>query len=150
MSAPTIFHRLGVVLETATTVEQRTNQGRTKRYTKCRVKWDDNGETHWIELSEIYTPGQRTAVIYRGENYICDVNLVTGAQSEIGDRVEGIAALILVISVPLSFVLIGIPIYFGVTLYSKIATRGLRKRIAAYVETLLAQLGAPRPQASAI
>ncbi len=56
----------------------------------------------------------------------------------IGDRVEGIAAFVLFLSVPLCFVLIGIPIYYGVTLYSKVATKGLRKRVAAYVEDMMA------------
>lgn len=148
MSSPALYHRLGTVLEAADTVEQKTNQGRTKRYTKCRVKWDDNGETHWFELSEMYTPGQRTAVIYRGDNYICDLNLATGRQSEIGDRVEGIAALVMLISVPLCFLLIGIPIYYGVTIYSKITTQNLRKRIAVYVEDLMARLHQAPPAAA--
>jgi len=136
MSAETLFHRLGQVLETVSTSEKKNSAGRVKRYTKCRIKWDDNGETHFLDLSATYEAGQRTAVIYRGESLICDLNLATGERSIIGDRVEGLAALILVISVPLCFVLIGIPIYYGVTLYSKITTNSLRKRITAYLDDL--------------
>ena len=149
MSAETLFHRLGLVLETVSTSEKKNSAGRVKRYTKCRIKWDDNGETHFLDLSATYEAGQRTAVIYRGESLICDVNLATGERSIIGDRVEGIAALILVISVPLCFVLIGIPIYYGVTLYSKITTNSLRKRITAYLDDLLRRLNtAPTPTAA--
>ena len=140
MSAEALFHRLGTVLATTSTSQQRNPAGRTRTYTKCRVKWDDNGETGSFELAETYSPGDRTAVIFRGESHICDVNLATGQQSIIGDRVEGIAALILVISMPLMFILIGIPIYFGVTLYSKVTTKGLRKRVAAYIHELLGRL----------
>jgi hypothetical protein len=148
MSAEALFHRLGTVLETTSTSQQRNPAGRTRTYTKCRVKWDDNGETGYFELAETYKPGDRTAVIFRGESQICDVNLATGKQSIIGDRVEGIAALILVISMPLMFILIGIPIYFGVTLYSKVTTKGLRKRVAAYVSDLLGRLRLDGPVAT--
>ena len=147
MSAEALFHRLGTVLETTSTSQQRNPAGRTRTYTKCRVKWDDNGETGSFELAETYSPGDRTAVIFRGESHICDVNLATGQQSIIGDRVEGIAALILVISMPLMFILIGIPIYFGVTLYSKVTTKGLRRRVTAYVDEVLAHLQ-PTPVAA--
>jgi hypothetical protein len=140
MSAEALYHRLGEVLETTSTTEQTNPAGRTKRYTRCRVKWDDNGETSFLDLAETYAAGDRTAVIYRGGNYICDVNLATGRQSTIGDRVEGLAALILVVSMPLCLLLIGIPIYWGVTLYSKITTKELRRRVAAYVGDLLARL----------
>lgn len=145
MSAETLVHRLGAVLETTSTSQQRNPAGRVRTYTRCRVRWDDSGEEGYFELAETYKAGDRTAVIFRGETYICDVNLATGRQSFIGDRVEGIAALVLVISMPLMFLLIGIPIYFGVTLYSKVATKGLRKRVAAYVSELLGRLrtGAP-------
>ena len=145
MSEEELFHRLGMVLETNSTSQQRNPAGRTRTYSKCRVKWDDNGETGSFELAETYRPGDRTAVIFRGESHICDVNLATGQQSIIGDRVEGIAALILVISMPLMFVLIGIPIYFGVTLYSKVTTKSLRKRVAAYTHDLLGRLRIDRP-----
>jgi len=147
MSAEALFHRLGAVEEVTSVSEQRNPAGRTRRYAKCRVKWDDNGETGFFELSETYAVGDRTAVIFRGESYICDVNLSTGKQSTIGDRVEGIAALILVISMPLCFLLIGFPIYFGVTLYSKLTTKELRKRVAAYVGDLLRRLRPDLPQA---
>jgi hypothetical protein len=45
-------------------------------------------------------------------------------------------------------VLIGIPIYFGVTLYSKVTTKGLRKRVAAYVSDLLGRLRLDGPMAA--
>jgi hypothetical protein len=140
MSAQPLFHRLGRVLEIVSTSEKKNSAGRTKRYTRCRIKWDDNGETHFLDLAASYEAGQRTVVIYRGESLICDVNLATGERSIIGDRVEGIAALILVISVPLCFLLIGIPIYYGVTLYSKVTTNGLRRRISTYLDDLLTRL----------
>ncbi len=146
MSAEALIHRLGTVLETTSTSQQRNPAGRIRTYTKCRVQWDDQGETGFFELAETYKPGDRTAVIFRGDAYICDVNLATGRQSIIGDRVEGIAALILVISMPLMFLLIGFPIYLGVTLYSKVTTKTLRKRVAAYVGDLLRRMRLDGPQ----
>ncbi len=140
MAETPLYHRLGEVLEITSTNEQRNPAGRTRVYSRCRIKWDDNGETSFLELAETYQVGQRTAVIYRGENYICDVNLDTGRQSLIGDRVEGLAALVLLIAMPLQFLLIGIPMRIGVTIYSKVTTERLRKRVAAYVEDLLAKL----------
>lgn len=140
MSAQALYHRLGTVLETISTSEKKNPAGRTWRFTRCRVKWDENNEIMTIEMAEDYQAGDRFAVIYRGSSQICDINLRTGRQSQIGDRVEGVAALILFISVPLCFVLIGIPIYYGVTLYSKVSTRALRKRVAIYADDMLARL----------
>lgn len=140
MSEAALYHRLGTVLETVSTSEKKNPAGRTWRFTRCRVKWDENNEIVTIEMAEDYQPGDRFAVIYRGTSQICDINLRTGRQSQIGDRVEGITALILFISVPLCFVLIGIPIYYGVTLYSKVTTNGLRKRVAVHADDLLASL----------
>jgi hypothetical protein len=141
MGAQALYHRLGTVLETVSTSEKKNPAGRTWRFTRCRVKWDENNEITPIDLSENYSASDRVAVIFRGGNQICDINLRTGRQSMIGDRVEGIAAFILFLSVPLCFVLIGIPIYYGVTLYSKVTTSALRKRVAAYVEELMARIG---------
>jgi len=140
MGAEALYHRLGTVLEVVSTSEKKNPAGRTWRFTRCRVKWDENNEIVPIDLSEDYQAGDRVAVIYRGGSQICDVNLRTGRQSMIGDRVEGIAAFVLFLSVPLCFVLIGIPIYYGVTLYSKVSTNALRKRVAVYVEDLLSRL----------
>ena len=145
MGAQALYHRLGTVLETVSTSEKKNPAGRTWRFTRCRVKWDENNEITPIDLSEEYAPGDRVAVIFRGASQICDINLRTGRQSMIGDRVEGIAAFILFLSVPLCFVLIGIPIYYGVALYSKVTTNALRKRVAVYVEELMARIG---PRAS--
>jgi hypothetical protein len=141
-----LFHRLGTVLEIISTLEKKNPAGRTWRYNKSRVKWDDNAEIAVIELTEEYQPEQRVAVIYRGQNQICDINLATCRQSPIGDRVEGIAALVMFISVPLCFVLIGIPIYWGVRFYAKVSTDALRKRVAAYVDELMAKLNLRRAE----
>ena len=141
MAAQALFHRLGNVLEIISTSEKKNPAGRIWRFTRCRVKWDENNEIVVIDLSEEYQPQDRVAVIYRGQSQICDINLRTGRQSMIGDRVEGIAAFVLFLSVPLCFVLIGIPIYYGVTLWSKVYTNGLRKRVAAYVEDMMARIG---------
>jgi hypothetical protein len=140
MSAQALYHRLGTVLETISTTEKQNPAGRTWRFTRCRVKWDENNEIVTVEMAEDYQAGDRVAVIYRGASQICDINLRTGRQSQIGDRVEGIAALILFVSVPLCFVLIGIPIDYGVTLYSKVTTNALRKRVALYADDMLTQL----------
>jgi hypothetical protein len=145
MGAQALYHRLGAVLETVSTSEKKNPAGRTWRFTRCRVKWDEDNEITPIDLSEEYAAGDRVAVIFRGASQICDINLRTGRQSMIGDRVEGIAAFILFLSVPLCFVLIGIPIYYGVTLYSKVTTNALRRRVAAYGEELMARV---RPRAS--
>jgi hypothetical protein len=145
-----LHHRLGDVAETLATTQRRTNQGRTKQFTRCRVNWDDGQGPEFMDLSADYQPGQRAAVIYRGANYICDVNVATGQQSVIGDRVEGILALILFISVPLCFVLIGFPIYFGVRAYSRVATNRLRRRVAEYVGSLLPRLQAERAPPPAV
>lgn len=151
MAETPLFHRLGTVMEITSKSEQRNPAGRTKVYSRCRIKWDDAGEPTFIDLAETYKAGQRTAVIYRGENYICDVNLETGKQSIIGDRVEGLAALVLVIAMPLQFILIGIPMRIGVTIYSKVTTKQLRKRVAAYVADLTAKLRpATGPRAAAV
>jgi len=149
MSAQALYHRLGTVLETVSTSEKKNPAGRTWRFTRCRVKWDENNEITPIDLSEEYAAGDRVAVIFRGASQICDINLRTRRQSMIGDRVEGIAAFILFLSVPLCFVLIGIPIYYGVTLYSKVTTNALRKRVAVYVDDLMAQIGPRASLASA-
>lgn len=141
MGAQALYHRLGTVLETVSTSEKKNPAGRTWRFTRCRVKWDENNEITPIDLSEEYAAGDRVAVIFRGASQICDINLRTGRQSMIGDRVEGIAAFILFLSVPLCFVLIGIPIYYGVTLYSKVTTNALRKRVGVYVDDLMTQIG---------
>jgi len=148
MGAQALYHRLGTVLETVSTSEKKNPAGRTWRFTRCRVKWDENNEITPIDLSEEYQAGDRVAVIFRGGSQICDLNLRTGRQSMIGDRVEGIAALVLFISVPLCFILIGIPIYYGVTLYSKVSTRSLRKRVAAYVEDLMSRRETVLPTAA--
>ncbi len=140
MTAQALYHRLGTVLETVSTTEKKNPKGRTWRFTRCRVKWDENNEVVAIEMAEEYQAGDRFAVIYRGASQICDINLRTGRQSLIGDRVEGIAALVLFLSVPLCFVLIGIPIYYGVTLYSKVTTNALRKRVAVYADDLMVKL----------
>jgi hypothetical protein len=140
MGAAALYHRLGIVLEVVSTSEKKNPAGRTWRFTRCRVKWDENNEIVPVDLSEDYQAGDRVAVIYRGGSQICDINLRTGRQSMIGDRVEGIAAFILFLSVPLCFVLIGIPIYYGVTLYSKISTNALRKRVASYVEDMMSRM----------
>jgi hypothetical protein len=140
MSAAALYHRLGTVLETVSTTERKNPAGRTWRFTRCRVKWDENNEIVAIDMAEDYQAGDRFVVIYRGGNQICDINLRTGRQSQIGDRVEGVAALILFISVPLCFVLVGIPIYFGVTLYSKVTTKSLRRRVALYADDLMTRL----------
>ncbi len=149
MGAQALYHRLGTVLETVSTSEKKNPAGRTWRFTRCRVKWDENNEITPIDLSEDYQPGDRVAVIFRGGNQICDINLRTGRQSMIGDRVEGIAAFVLLLSVPLCFVLIGIPIYYGVTLYSKVTTNALRKRVSFYIEELMVKLGREARPASA-
>jgi len=149
MSAPALYHRLGTVLEVVSTTERKNPKGRTWRFTRCRVKWDENNEIVAIEMAEDYQAGDRFAVIYRGTGQICDINLRTGRQSQIGDRVEGIAALVLFISVPLCFLLIGIPIYVGVTLYSKITTKALRRRVAIYADDLMAKLRGQPPIATA-
>ncbi len=143
MGAHALHHRLGEVAETLSSTERKTNQGRMKRFTRCRVIWDDGAGPEFTDLSADYTAGQRTAVIYRDTNYICDVNVESGQQSVIGDRVEGILALLLVISMPLCFVLIGFPMYFGVRAWSRMTTDKLRKRVSAYVETLLPSLRIP-------
>jgi hypothetical protein len=143
-----LHYRLGEVLETTTTTEARGKGGRIKRYLRCLIRWEDGGEPEFFELSETYAAGDRTAVIYRGESYICDVNLSTGRQSVIGDRLEGIAAFILVISIPLSFLLIGIPIYIAVTMYSKLTSSRLRKQVAAYVDAMLPQMRSGLPEAA--
>ena len=145
MGAQALYHRLGTVLETVSTSEKKNPAGRTWRFTRCRVKWDEDNEITPIDLSEEYVQGDRVAVIFRGASQICDINLRTARQSMIGDRVEGIAAFVLFLSVPLCFILIGIPIYYGVTLYSKVTTNALRKRVAVYVEDLMARIG---PRAS--
>lgn len=149
MGAQALYHRLGTVLETVSTSEKKNPAGRTWRFTRCRVKWDENNEITPIDLSEDYQPGHRLAVIFRGGNQICDINLCSGRQSMIGDRVEGIAAFVLLMSVPLCFVLVGIPIYYGVTLYSKVTTNALRKRVSLYVEDLTSKLGRPAVLATA-
>lgn len=150
MGAPALYHRLGTVLETVSTSERKNPAGRTWRFTRCRVKWDEDNEITPVDLSENYQPGDRVAVIFRGSNQICDLNLRSGRQSMIGDRVEGIAALVLLVSVPLCFVLVGIPIYYGVTLYSKVSTNALRKNVSLYVEELMSKLGlAARPATAA-
>lgn len=141
MAAQALFHRLGTVLETISTSEKKNPKGRIWRFTRCRVQWDVSNEIVTIDLSEEYQAGDRVAVIYRGQSQICDINLRTGRQSMIGDRVEGIAAFVLFLSVPLCFVLIGIPIYYGVTLYSKVTTNGLRKKVAAYVDDMMPRIG---------
>ena len=143
MGAQALYHRLGTVIEIVSTSEKTSPQGRVWRFTRCRVKWDENNEIVPIDLSEDYQAGDRVAVIYRGASQICDINLRTGRQSMIGDRLEGIPALLLVISVPLCFILIGIPIYYSVRLYSKMSTQALRSRVGAYVDGLRAKLGAP-------
>jgi hypothetical protein len=148
MGAEALYHRLGTVLEVVSTSEKKNPAGRTWRFTRCRVKWDENNEVVPVELSEDYQTNDRVAVIYRGSSQICDINLRTGRQSMIGDRVEGIAAFVLFLSVPLCFVLIGIPIYYGVTLYSKISTGALRKRVAVYVEDLMSRCGGRLPTAA--
>ena len=142
MGAQALYHRLGTVIEIVSTSEKTSPQGRVWRFTRCRVKWDENNEIVPIDLSEDYQAGDRVAVIYRGASQICDVNLRTGRQSMIGDRLEGIPALLLVISVPLCFILIGIPIYYSVRLYSRMSTQALRGRVGAYVDGLRAKLGA--------
>jgi hypothetical protein len=131
------------VLEVVSTSEKKNPAGRTWRFTRCRVKWDENNEVVPVDLSEEYQASDRVAVIYRGSSQICDINLRTGRQSMIGDRVEGIAAFVLFLSVPLCFVLIGIPIYYGVTLYSKISTKALRKRVAVYAEDMMRRMQLP-------
>lgn len=141
MGAQALYHRLGTVLETVSTSEKKNPAGRTWRFTRCRVKWDENNEITPIDLSEDYAAGDRVAVVFRGASQICDINLRTGRQSMIGDRVEGIAAFVLFLSVPLCFVLVGIPIYYGVTLYSKVTTNALRKRVGVYVEDLMTKIG---------
>lgn len=148
MGAEALYHRLGTVLEVVSTSEKKNPAGRTWRFTRCRVKWDENNEIVPIDLSEEYQNSDRVAVIYRGSSQICDINLRTGRQSMIGDRVEGIAAFVLFLSVPLCFVLIGIPIYYGVTVYSKVSTNALRKRVAAYVEDLMSRTGGRLPTAA--
>ncbi len=149
MGAQALYHRLGTVIETISTSEKKNPAGRTWRFTRCRVKWDENNEITLIDLSEEYRPGDDVAVIFRGGNQICDLNLRTGRQSMIGDRVEGIAAFVLFLSVPLCFVLVGIPIYYCVTLYSKVTTSALRKRVSFYVEELTSNLGPPGRLATA-
>lgn len=149
MGAGALYHRLGTVLETISTSEKKNPAGRTWRFTRCRVKWDENNEIVAIEMAEDYQPGDRFAVIYRDASQICDINLRTGRQSQIGDRVEGVAALILFVSVPLCFILIGIPIYYGVTLYSKVTTNALRKRVALYADDMLARLRGQPPVSTA-
>ncbi|MBU6318438.1 MAG: hypothetical protein KGS00_02195 [Alphaproteobacteria bacterium] len=145
MTTEALYHRLGVVLEVASISERTNSAGRTKRFSRCRVSWDDNGETSFPDLSETYSAGERTAVIFKGGNYICDLNLATGRQSVIGDRVEGVAALILLISLPLCFVLVGFPLYWSVMLYSRITTARLRRQIAGYLRETFAS-GAIQPQ----
>lgn len=145
MGATALYHRLGTVLEIVSTSEKTSPQGRVWRFTRCRVKWDENNEIVPIDLAEDYQAGDRVAVIQRGTSQICDINLRTGRQSMIGDRLEGIAAFLLVISVPLCFILIGIPIYYSVRLYSKISTDALRKRVAVYADELRTKTGAPSP-----
>ena len=141
MGGRALYHRSGEVLETLSTSERRTNRGRTKRYTRCRVRWEDGAGPEFIDLSADYRPEQRMAVIYRDQSQICDINLDTGQQSVIGDRVEGVLALLLFISVPLCFVLIGIPLYLAVRWYARATTDALRRRVAAYAPALLAAAG---------
>ncbi len=145
LEAPTadaraLYHRLGRVLEIVSTDQKKNPAGRTWVYTRCRIQWDDGGEITQIDLCETYRVGDRVAVILRGGSRICDVNLNTGRRSVIGDRLEGLAALVMFVSVPLCFVLIGIPIYYGVTLYSKITTKALRRRVGEYLDALLPRL----------
>jgi hypothetical protein len=145
------YHRDGAVQDTITVMETRRRSGKVRRYVKCRVRWHDNGETSALDLSADYQAGDATRVIYRGGSYVTDLNLSTGERPHIGDRLEGVAALLFVISIPLSFVLIGLPLYWGVTLYSKIATGRLRRRISDYIERnglISGDGGAPIPRAA--
>lgn len=147
--ARALYHRLGRVQEILSTDQKKNPAGRTWVYTRCRIQWDDGGETTQIDLCEGYRAGDRVAVILRGGSRICDVNLDTGRRSIIGDRLEGLAALVMFVSVPLCFVLIGIPIYYGVTLYSKVTTKALRRRVSDYLDVLLPRLRVAAPPATA-
>jgi hypothetical protein len=133
-----LHHRLGQVAEISSTSDKRSPQGRVWRYTHALVRWKDlgegEGEPQRIDLIGEYQTGDGVAVVRRGEAQICDVNLRTGKASPIGDRVEGLAAIIMFIAMPLNFVLIGLPFYFGVRLWSRMSTSALRKRVAAYIE----------------
>ncbi|MEZ5938792.1 MAG: hypothetical protein R3C52_11310 [Hyphomonadaceae bacterium] len=137
MTRGPLRHRKGLILETTSQTAPKVGGRTPKCYTRCKTQWDDAEEPDFVDLAATYSANDRTAVIYRGDDYICDLNLSTGQQSTIGDRVEGIPALLLVISVPLCFVLIGIPLYFGVKLYAKVSTGQLRRRVADYIERAL-------------
>lgn len=132
MADETLSHRVGEVKEITSTSEHSNPAGRTYTYSRSRILWDDGEET-FRDLLESYQPGDRVALVYRGDMPICDINLRTGRQSVIGDRVEGIAAVVMLAAWPLSFILIGLPFYWGVKLHAKISTERLRRRIATYV-----------------
>lgn len=128
-----LSHRVGAVSDISSTSERKNTAGRVWRFTHARVVWEDAAEPARIDLTGDYMVGDRVAVIWRGSAQICDVNLRTGKQSPIGDRVEGIAAIVMVVALPFNFVLVGLPFYYGVRLWSRIATAALRKRVAAYI-----------------
>lgn len=146
--ASVFYHRFGTVQDTITVTEGRGRSGEVRRFLKCRVRWDDNGETGALDLSADYAPGERAAVIYRGGAYVTDLNVSTGSRPPIGDRLEGVAALLLVVSIPLSFLLIGLPLYWGVSLYSRISTGRLRRKVSAYIDAL-GLLATPHPAVAA-
>jgi len=128
-----LSHRIGTLAGITSVSELTNSAGRTWRYTHAQVSWDATGAPERIDLIGDYQAGDRTAVVWRGDAQICDVNLRTGRQSVIGDRTEGLAAIIMMIALPLNFVLVGLPFYYGVALWSKISTAALRKRISAYM-----------------
>jgi hypothetical protein len=128
-----LSHRVGAIAEISSTSNKKSPGGRVWTYTHANVAWDGESEPTRVDLIGEHQAGDRVAVIYRGPAQICDVNLRTGKQSMIGDRVEGLAAIVMFIAMPLNFVLIGLPFYFGVRLWSRVSTEALRKRVAAYV-----------------
>ena len=129
-----LSHRVGAIAAISSISDKKSPGGRLWRYTHAEIVWDGESEPSRVDLTGEHQAGDRVAVVYRGSSQICDVNLRTGAQSVIGDRLEGVAALIMLIAMPLNFILIGLPIYYGVRLWSRVSTRALRKRVAAYIE----------------
>lgn len=138
--AKRLSHRVGSVAGISSLSELTNKAGRVWRFTHAQVAWETAGPPQRIDLTGDYKVGDRTAVIWRGDAQICDVNLRTGKLSTIGDRTEGIAAIIMVAALPLNIVLIGLPLYYGVALWSRISANRLRKRVGAYVAQHIAPL----------
>jgi len=112
----------------------------TTHFNKCRVKWE-NGKESFIELGGTYSKDDNIAVIYTNDRLVGEMNLTTDEyqtheKSMLSKKEQIIILTFIVVSVFLSFAIIGIPFLIVCIIYIVMKIKTFRTQIKAYMASI--------------